>query len=163
MGQIRWYFISKVLHLMYHDSGKGHAGLVCHLWRPHLPYDTTSLLLGIAERERIFPQRSIEDFTPTFFYFCVRKMPIAFVEIGANPVLEATGVTQLWDCNHTFTSSPSLTPHIQGQEHVQKNPNQQARWLPSLLNRSATINWLSSKLFLGFLLSWARQTVGSET
>ena len=38
---------------MNDSIGVGHAGLVCHLWMLHLPYDLIDLLLDAAWRNNI--------------------------------------------------------------------------------------------------------------
>ena len=43
---IQWNNVPKALHLMNDSIGVGHAGLVCHLWTPHLPYDCIDFLLN---------------------------------------------------------------------------------------------------------------------
>ena len=53
MWYIQWNEVTKALHLMNDSIGVGHAGLVCHLWMPHLPYDLIDLLLDAAWRNNI--------------------------------------------------------------------------------------------------------------
>ena len=53
MWYIHWGDVTKSLHLMNDSIGVGHAGLVCHLRTPHLPYDFIDLLLDAAWRNNI--------------------------------------------------------------------------------------------------------------
>lgn len=50
--------VCKALHLMDDSIGEGHAGLVCHLWMPHLPYDLIDFLLYSAWKDSI---RSVNE------------------------------------------------------------------------------------------------------
>lgn len=56
--QIHWDNVCKALHLMNDSIGEGHAGLVCHLWMPHLPYDLIDFLLYSAWKDSI---RSVNE------------------------------------------------------------------------------------------------------
>ena len=53
MWYIHWGDVTKSLHLMNDSIGVGHAGLVCHLWTPHLSYDFIDLLLHTAWRDSL--------------------------------------------------------------------------------------------------------------
>ena len=68
--EIQWSNICKALHLMNDSIGVGHAGLVCHLWTPHLSYDLVDFLLDSAWRDSIPSVKESQG--PSLSYNCVK-------------------------------------------------------------------------------------------
>ena len=70
MWYIHWDDVSKSLNFMNDSIGVGHAGLVSHLWTPHLPYDFINLLLDMAWKNSLpLVKQSLSGSSLTFYHW----------------------------------------------------------------------------------------------